>query len=232
MAEHGLGRVVPMPLSPPGEAARVREAAAFAPGVVLRLAPEPLDPGAAAWRALVEDAGPGGLWLRLLGGREPPPSLRAGARCGLVSHAGREALAATVVVQEVRAGVPPIVVTGPPSGVRLVGRRGFYRVDVDLPTQGPGWRGRVVNLSGSGCLMAIERGGPVGVGTTLRLALHLPTRPEPLWVDGRVVRTRRLVMGHAVGVEFVDLSRRDQDELVRYVTRRQSELLRKGVLSR
>ena len=205
---------------------------AFPPGCSARLQRLRSDGTSEVFRVFVEDAAVDGLTLRLVGGRRPTGGLGAGARLALVRHTPRAALAGAVRLREVRWGDPPILLTDVPDGVKPVTHRHLFRVAVDLPVHGDGWKGRIVNLSGSGCLIRVERGTAPPTGGSVRLVVSLPGLAGPLALQGEVVRRPRVAAANAVGIEFVALGRREQDELVRYVSRRQSELLRKGALPR
>ncbi len=206
--------------------------AAFPPGCSARVQCMRSDGTGQAFRVFVEDAAADGLTLRLVGGRCPTGGLGAGVRLALVRHTPRTALAGSVRLREVRWGDPPILLTDVPDDVRPATHRHLFRVDVDLPVHGDGWKGRIVNLSGSGCLLRVERGTAPPLSGSVRLVVSLPGLAGPLALQGEVVRRPRLGAANAVGIEFVALGRREQDEIVRYVSRRQSELLRKGALPR
>jgi hypothetical protein len=134
----------------------------------------------------------------------------------------------------VGADSPPLLISARPVDrrPRTAERRHFYRVGVDLEAYGDGWEARVVDLSGGGCRLHVTPDPDTPeVGQRFDLRVLLPTLEPALELSGRVVRSEPAVGGGLwLGVEFVGLAQREQDELVRYVFHRQRELLRWGFI--
>ena len=202
----------------------------FRPGSVARIRVTDEAGVTQACRVLVEDAVPRGMVLRVLSPRFPVAALTVGAPVTLLRHNRLHALASSVRLREIRAGEPTILVTDVPLAVERGTHRDLFRVDVDLPANGEGWGGRIVNLSGSGCLLVIEDGERPVPGDPIRMSVRLPSLPAPIDLWGEVVRSPGVGAIRSVGIQFVGLTRRQADDLVRYVTRRQSELLRRGAI--
>lgn len=178
---------------------------------------------------MVEAAEPTGLVLRVLTSGIRWDGVRPGTLLTLFRHGRFDAYTGNVRMRELALGPPVLLLTDVPVGVERRAHRDLYRVDVDLPADGEDWAGRVRNLSGSGCLLVIAEASTLVPGTGVDLQIGLPPPHGPLLVSGEVARTPERPPG-AVGVEFLGLTRGQQDNLVRYVTRRQAELLRKGML--
>lgn|GEM_PF-637218 len=140
----------------------------------------------------------------------------------------------SAVARVVSRGSPesPLVLTRPMRLVRE-SRRRLYRIDVQLAAETSLGPARVVNLSGSGCLLALPEGDdPAAPGTQVEVRLPLPGAPTPVRVRGRIVREfRPEAGGRRIGVDFGRLPAREEDAIVRYVFLRQAELLRRGLLS-
>ncbi len=142
-----------------------------------------------------------------------------------------EAEAAVALVIERGSPESRLVISRPTRIIRQ-SRRRFYRIDVDLHAETSSGPCRVWNLSGSGCLLTLLAGSPLPpVGTDLELRLPVPGVPAPLHIRARVVRQFLPNVGSPrLGVDFVQLKRREEDAIIRYVFARQTELLRRGLL--
>lgn len=204
----------------------------FAPGSQARVRVVDTAGTHQSFRVLVEDVLPSGMTLRVLTRTAAAAHLPPAARLTLLRYSQRQAHATTVRLRELRDGEPALLLTSPPGELSSQPQRYLYRVDVDLRAEGPGWSGRVSDLSGSGCLLALRSGPPLRLGSLLRFSLHLPAAEAPVPVSAEVVRRVTRDGIQTLGLEFVRLTRRQQDAIVRYVYRRQAELLRQGLLRR
>lgn len=157
--------------------------------------------------------------------------LPEGSEVNLTQDSSPKAYAAMVQVIETKPGEPPLLYTTQPQKIAKVSRRRFFRVEVDLPMSAGGVSGRVTNLSGSG-LMALVPTGLAKEGGPLEVKLELPGLPAPLPLRGKVVRLTKANDAERVAVHFTSLTERIRDEIIRYVTARQRELLSLGLLIR
>lgn len=147
----------------------------------------------------------------------------------VVGPPGAEVLAYARVLER---GSPesPLILSRPVRQ-RSESRRQLFRVDVHLAAETSLGPATVVNLSGGGCLLRLDTASPPEPGGVLEMVLPLPGRPEPLRLQGRVVRQRPAEAGGLlVGLAFSGLPRREENALVAHVARRQQELLRRGLL--
>lgn len=172
-----------------------------------------------------------GLLLSLPPGDSPLRHLPPGRHLHLV--VGRSPQA--VVVAEVAiapGGSPPDTVrTTLPTRLALTSRRRLYRVDVDISVRTSRGPGRVLNLSGGGCMLRLEAPPAPHIGDTLDVHLALGKELPLLVLRARVVHVHRPDLERPfLGLAFEDHSRKTEDHLVRYVFARQAELLRNGQL--
>lgn len=165
-----------------------------------------------------------------------PERIPPGTQMSLRVKKAVDAYVALVYAMEVRrpsAGdALPLLVTSRPAKVEKVSPRAFYRVDVDLPCQGETFAGRVINLSGNGCMVVVHEGKMPQAGADMRISLRLPNFTEPIPMEARVVR-RFEPEGKAPGriaLETRNIHERSQDLIVRYVFQRQRELMQLGAL--
>lgn len=98
--------------------------------------------------------------------------------------------------------------------------RSVVSAETDLADHSP----REVNLSASGMAFLSENAYTPGQVLELKLALL----PNLLGVAayGRVIYCRKQVLGYRIGVDFIGLSERDRELLIRHITKRQSRQLR------
>lgn len=143
----------------------------------------------------------------------------------------RVSYAATVSVVEARPGQIPVLVVTKPTDYEVVPRRRFFRCPVRLPVQIGEVQGEATNLSGSGVLVVLPASPDWKPGAEVKLELALPGEEEPLSLDGRVVRVHNLPGGRrqAVAFDFVHLRERTQDTIIRYLFKRQRELIKHGL---
>lgn len=133
----------------------------------------------------------------------------------------------------------PLFTIPKPKEAQLTDRRAYYRVPTDLPVQyrlGEGQdygEGRIANISGGGALCLLPRDIAPERNTTLELCFALPTAAQPLQIRALVHLVKSpspRSMYCKVGCEFVDLPKQTREVIIRYVTQRQLELIRSGVL--
>jgi len=157
--------------------------------------------------------------------------LPAGLEINIMQEATQETYAAMVQILETRPGEPPLLITTRPQMVRKVSRRRFFRVDVDLPFATGDVSGRVVNLSGSG-ILALVPAGTVKEGALIEFRMELPNLLSPLPIQGKVARLKEVSGKAQIALQFTRLTERIRDEIIKYVTVRQRELLQLGLLVR
>lgn len=185
-------------------------------------------------RSRVEDLTGDALILLAPEARGIPERVPPGTEVTLLARHKAGSFAATVVAREVRPGSPALLVVSRPRRMEKTSRRQFFRVEVDLPVSEGDVTGRIVNLSGSGCLLVTSATNPPGLGSKVRLVLDIPGIPQQLSVTGIVVRSETATNKdqHRIGIEFVELHENTQEAIVRYVMRRQAGLIRLGLAKR
>jgi len=134
----------------------------------------------------------------------------------------------------------PLYLIAYPAEVQRIQQRRFVRLPILLdvlyapvpekPDEQPVWvKGRTADLSGGGMRLRVPE--PLPVGTRLLLKFYLPWEKKPveMALQGRVVRTE-VTEGrepgeklYFLGIEFVDIRRRDQDEIIRFIFRKMAE---------
>ena len=109
------------------------------------------------------------------------------------------------------------------SKVQIVQRRDYVRVDVALPvTYEPmgasGWTAETntLNISAGGFLLSEPEG--LRLGEQMHFTIDLGGEEEPLVVWGEAVRE---TSGGALGIQFLQLSDKDRERLVRWVFARE-----------
>lgn len=150
---------------------------------------------------------------------------------------GRYRFRAEVV--ETREDPLPVLIAASPGYVRHIQERGSFRLPVRIPVlyhrlgsrPADPQRGRTVNLSSAGLLLAVENTVPEY--TFLRLEFSLEgLRFTP---RGRVVHSdTSLVDGRkwqGMGIEFMGLGPEDREQITAWIFRQQREMLNKGLLS-
>ncbi len=154
----------------------------------------------------------------------------AGRQIELSVRRDTSAFHTTVAAVGLQQGPPPLLRLRHPEAWTETSQRDFFRVDVDLPVRTSAGPGRLTNLSGGGCLLALDTPPYPEPGATLELTLALPDAPVPLTLAAVVVRVFDQEGSARFGLSFRNLDRRVQDRLVRYVASRQREMLRLGLL--
>lgn len=122
-----------------------------------------------------------------------------------------------------------------PGELRRIQLREFVRVPVMLDVEyaedtGEGARPSykkctALDISGGGVRLLTKKEMPAGTRLFLRFTLPLKTGPEEMELKGKVVRSWSdpETRNHQCGVQFVGISRRQQDLIVRYVLFKLSE---------
>lgn len=98
--------------------------------------------------------------------------------------------------------------------------RSIVSAETDLADHSP----REVNLSASG--MAFLSDNAYTPGQVLELKLALLPNLLGVAAYGRVIYCRKQTQGYRIGVDFIGLSERDRELLIRHITKRQSRQLR------
>lgn len=169
--------------------------------------------------------------------------LPAGTSITLLANEGGLLKSYLSMIERTRMGQVPLwIITKPEADPGEAQRRGFYRLDTFLPitfafadphekvvleyTQ----QGVVCNLSGGGLGMIYAH--PVSAGSTIGMLLALGEYRLALW--GKVMRCDPLsnskVTRHLLGVQFLNISTRDQDLVIKFIFREQLRQRQKGLL--
>ncbi len=116
--------------------------------------------------------------------------------------------------------------------------RKFFRLPTSIPVQGVevrsddyeelGFDGRLLDISGSGVLLLTDFGLTSGDRACLRFSLGNESFAVVVEVQS-VLRQREGGAFH-LGSKLIELSRREQDRLVRAINAEQVKLLERGVL--
>lgn len=104
-------------------------------------------------------------------------------------------------------------------------QRRFFRVDTDLPAaffiQSEDYlkrNGRVVNVSGSGCMVRIQSMESIPSDETHQVSFELPSRPQPLEFDCMLVSAQSQDGDNQdLRLHFIKPRAGDQDAIVTYV---------------
>jgi len=178
----------------------------------------------------VHDAAPDALILALPTGHGIPVSLEPGQELDVRRAEDMEAYRAQVCVLEVIPGAPALFRVSMPLSIEMRPRRRFFRVDVGIPFTTDGHKGRILNISGSGLLLASNQ---VFVeGSRFEVAFTLPGSNEAISAQVRVLRAFSRRRMKCAGAVFEGLEPAIQERLVKYVFARQRELAKRGLLVR
>ncbi len=181
-------------------------------------------------RTLVADLTPEALLLQAPTRRGVVVRIDAGRRLELSVRRDASAFHSAAVAIGLEQGAPPLLRLKLPAPWTETSQRDFFRVDVDLPARTSAGPGRLTNLSGGGCLLALDSPPYPDPGATLQLTLALPGVDTPITLAAVVVRVFDQEGAARFGLSFRAPDRRTQDRLVRYVAVRQREMLRLGLL--
>ncbi|MDP2858867.1 MAG: flagellar brake protein [Bacillota bacterium] len=183
-----------------------------------------------AYNTYVHDARPDALVLALPTESGIGVGVEPGQELDLRRADDQEAYRAKVCVLEAIPGQPPLLRVSTPDMVEMRPRRRFFRVDVDIPFTTGGQHGRILNMSGSGLLLAASQ---IFVeGSRFKVAFVLPDSAEKIVARVKVLRALSKRKVHYAGVVFEDLEHAVQDRLVKHVFDRQRELAKRGLLVR
>lgn len=133
----------------------------------------------------------------------------------------------------------------PPEKLKRKQRRRFFRLpcsleihykvissgDAGATEEGePSQKAMAADLSGGGLLLVTNRELPPGAVLLLRLFLESKKEKKEIQLKGRVVRFSPFKIGRAVrhryGIEFIELSERTRDEIIRFLFTTMRERLR------
>ncbi|MCL6518692.1 MAG: flagellar brake protein [Armatimonadetes bacterium] len=131
----------------------------------------------------------------------------------------------------------PLVVLSNFKAIGTVQRREYVRVLQKLPIRyrplsgpkggGPWFNGITNDLSGGGVQLTVRHCG-LEVGDLLEIELFLPGE-EPISAVGQVVRSTQgyfsILSGQTIGIKFTEIDSAERDRIVRYVFKKQSEML-------
>jgi hypothetical protein len=125
--------------------------------------------------------------------------------------------------QELTAGVLALLSNISPTGSQ---RRRHVRAAANLAVEilAPVERRRLVTSSIGGGGLSLPIDPPPPLGSTLRVAIHVAERPEPVIADAQVVWHRNAP--HEVGAAFTDIAPRDRDLLEALILLRLTRALR------
>jgi hypothetical protein len=172
-----------------------------------------------------------GLLVSLPPGDSPLRRLPVGRRLDLVVRQSPESVVVAQVAIAPGGSPPDSIRTTLPVRVEMTSRRRLYRVDVDIPVRTSRGPGRVLNLSGGGCMLRLDGPPAPHIGDAMDIHLSLGRDTPLLSLRARVVHIHRPDLERPfLGLAFDNRTRKTEDHLVRYVFARQAELLRRGRL--
>jgi c-di-GMP-binding flagellar brake protein YcgR len=172
---------------------------------------------------------PHGLVIRAPVGPDGPLNLQPGTEMTLWRYKGAATYVTIVTVVEQCPGDPPLLVTTSPSKTRELVKRGYFRVQAEIPFKTGHLRGKVKNISGSGILATVPPGS-LSVGRTYPVDIELPGSKGPTTARARVVRVVSGKEEDLVGMHFDSIDEKVREAIIRYIFGRQRELLRLGEL--
>jgi c-di-GMP-binding flagellar brake protein YcgR len=136
---------------------------------------------------------------------------------------------------------PPALLVTMPVEARRAERRQFYRLNHTIEMKGT-WRerplgneegtlhsleGRLLDIGGGGALLRTRTAVPVG--TLMTLEFSLDGDETPVRVNGRAIHVQEEKRTHAyrINTEFEGISRRIQEQIIRFIFRQQTMLSRR-----
>jgi c-di-GMP-binding flagellar brake protein YcgR len=142
------------------------------------------------------------------------------------------------VKERIREPIPLIFLEWPPFKTKKIQRRNFVRVPVNLPLDfaidGQSEKEEfkkvlIRDLSGGGAQFISKT--RLVKGDILKIRLFLPQKTieckaKVMWVYTEKIDKRERYL---VGIKYLDISEKTQDQIIEYVFQRQRELIQKGV---
>lgn len=142
------------------------------------------------------------------------------------------------VRDRIREPIPLIVLEWPPFKTEKIQRRNFVRVPVnlelDFAIDGQSEKEEfqkviIRDLSGGGAQFISKT--KLAKGEILKIRLFLPQKTieckaKVMWVYTEIIDKRERYL---VGIKYLDISEKTQDQIIEYVFQRQRELIQKGV---
>jgi c-di-GMP-binding flagellar brake protein YcgR len=138
---------------------------------------------------------------------------------------------------------PPALIVSTPTEARRDERRRFYRLNTSIEARGSwtereGVRGprpvvhqmeavRLLDIGGGGTLLRTRTWAPAR--TLLRLEFRLEGESTPVVVDARTIRVDEEPQtgAYRINTEFEGISRRTQEQIIRFIFRQQTLLSRR-----
>lgn len=135
------------------------------------------------------------------------------------------------VIENLLEPIAALVVTRP-AEIQKIELRRFYRLPKLLPVSfvdnGETQQGYTVNFSAGGMLLAATTALEVGQVLPFSIDLEGVVMEN---IEGRVVRVHsEEALKNLYGIEFINLSRKEQRQLIQYIFRAQIEMRRLGLL--
>ncbi|ABZ85251.1 type iv pilus assembly protein pilz [Heliomicrobium modesticaldum Ice1] len=145
------------------------------------------------------------------------------------------------VIQSRRSTPLPVIIVKKPIRADKVQRRNFYRFPITVATQyckqekdvdpkdWTWYKGVIRNFSGGGVCLTVKEQLHVGD----KIMVDLPLGKDQLRVGGQVKRSHVEGTGkdvaYVLGVEFLNISRGEQERVIQFIFARQRELRSQGI---
>lgn len=144
-----------------------------------------------------------------------------------INEGNKKVFADVKVLENKKEGVLPLVRLEKPSGFKEMPRRSFFREETSLPIRVEEKAGEAYNLSGSGLFALINENINWKEGQILKLELELPTEKFPLVLKGKVVRREKIDTDKkGFGLDFVSISEKARDQIIKYLFAKQRRELK------
>lgn len=149
--------------------------------------------------------------------------MRLGQELTLSRFVGWTAYVSQVKLLAYRHDDLPVLVVSKPASVERQPRRRFFRVDIEIPFKCSFCEGMITNASGNGLLLSSTK-DCFREGAEFYLTFSLPGRNVSIEARVQVRRVFQDNGRYFAGVQITSIRPRMQDELIRYLLRRQQEL--------
>lgn len=162
--------------------------------------------------------------------------LRRGEQVEVIYNQGNDIYKFYTVVTDRKVDRIPLIVLAYPKEVFKIQRRKFVRVPIVLNVEyskeetektGKTLKAIMVDLSGGG--MRIKLNEDVRIGD--KIVSHLPLGSDKVQIKGEVVRIEKDIDNkrNICGINFMDLSERDREKLIRFIFQVMRDQMKKGI---
>ena len=167
---------------------------------------------------------------------ESPAAIKTGAEIALICHYQNEPTSyffTTQVLSE-PSDESFFLEVSRPTKIQIASRRNFFRCNVNLPfnyshdeQEIPG---KVTNLSACGLFAVVKPDENLRLGLVIHAQMLLPTIPQPLKLEGKIVRMESLDKGarQGIAINFENNTENLQNKITKYLFQRQRELINHG----